>query len=149
MESCDLCVVPFKVREVEEVYVRLRVSGLSAPKKDSSVSTDKDGCLGERARCCGSPKAALLHGFEHGLSIVWEGHDQLELGPAGLLDWKIWSNHTHFFITITFFFTPHSNHSPFVFKASEGEIHLGSNVSSRLRLLTEIKVMIAEKKTSL
>lgn len=39
--------MPFKVGEVEEVYVRLRVSGLSVTKKDTSVSTDKDGCLGE------------------------------------------------------------------------------------------------------
>lgn len=39
--------MPFKVGEVEEVYVRLRVSGLSVTKKDTSVSTDKDGCLVE------------------------------------------------------------------------------------------------------
>lgn len=53
VKSCDLRVVPFKVGEVEEIYVCLCVSRLSAPQKDTSVSTDKDGCLGERARCCG------------------------------------------------------------------------------------------------
>lgn len=47
VKSCDLSVVPFKVGEVEEVYIRLCVSGLSVPKKDASVRTDKDGCLGE------------------------------------------------------------------------------------------------------
>lgn len=33
--------------------------------------------------------------------MVREGHDQFELGPSCLLDWKIWSNHTHVLIYTT------------------------------------------------
>lgn len=33
VKSCDLRIVPFKVGEVEEVYIRLCLSGLSTPEK--------------------------------------------------------------------------------------------------------------------
>lgn len=52
----------------------------------------------------------LLHGFEHGLSIVREGQDQFELSPSCLLDWKIWSNHTHVYTTFTL--SPHLDSKP-------------------------------------
>lgn len=29
-----------------------------------------------------------LHGLEEGLPVIWEGHDELQLGPTGLLHWK-------------------------------------------------------------
>lgn len=32
------------------------------------------------------PQLYSLHGLEEGLPVIWERHDELELGPAGLLD---------------------------------------------------------------
>lgn len=37
VKGCDLRIVPFKVGEVEEVYIRLCLSGLSTPGKTTQA----------------------------------------------------------------------------------------------------------------
>lgn len=45
--------------------------------------------VGEGASSTGAEvKLYSLHGFEEGLPVVWEGHDELQLGTARLLHWK-------------------------------------------------------------
>lgn len=105
VKGSDLCVVPFKVGEVEEVYVRLCISGLSA-QRETDLNTNTQGCMltcwkkkkKEVASGCDLAVGiteleqqkrrhwsgisvflvtvvVLLHGFQQSLSVVWEWHE--------------------------------------------------------------------------
>lgn len=92
----DLCIVSFKIWEVEEVYVCLCISGLSvqqkhthSEKKETVQEKTLSVSLSVRQSVLQKDRVVLLHGFEQSLSIVWERYEQFELGTSCLLNWKI------------------------------------------------------------
>lgn len=75
VKGCDLCIVSFKVREVEKVYVRLRISGLSAQQIQTwrtTLATRKWFSCSVSGHLTSWVSAELVHSLEM-TWVVWAG----------------------------------------------------------------------------
>lgn len=102
VEGRNLCIVSFKVWEVEEVYISLCVSGLSVKQKHRETVKKKWRVRFSLQVCQFWCSVVLPHGFEQSLSVVWERCEQFELGAPRLLNWR----------TCRRFIINHKKHTP-------------------------------------